>query len=452
MDRRTSHVTGKRVLVVGLGRSGVAAARLMQEKGARVTVTDRKDAEALKGPMEALAGLPVEFQLGGHRVDALLPTDLVVISPGVPVDDPLIQAAEEQKIPVIGEIELAADFIHSPILAITGTNGKSTTTTLVGEILKTAGKKVFVGGNLGRPLSDAAAVPDWDFVVAEVSSFQLERVKTFHPRIGVYLNLTPDHLDRHGSMEAYAALKARLFENQKPEDFAVLNDDDPEVSRIGLSIRSHTVSFSRKHAVQPGVYIDGQDIISTVRKKTSVFKKNSLRLKGVHNLENVLAAVSAAQLAGCDDHPIAETLGRFSGLEHRLEWVQERSGVHYINDSKGTNVGAAIRSLESFSEPIIWIAGGREKGADFSVLRHAVQSHVRRAILYGEARDKMAAALEGTARIDEVKKLSDAVALAVSVAVPGEVVLLSPACASFDQFRNYEERGYVFKEAVKNLS
>jgi UDP-N-acetylmuramoylalanine--D-glutamate ligase len=451
MDRRAGYLTGKRVLVVGLGKSGVAAARLLQARGAQVTVTDRKEKEALSEASADLAGLPIRFQLGGHRPDELLSTDLIVVSPGIPADEPFIQAAEKRKIPVIGEIELAADFITSPILAITGTNGKSTTTTLVGEILKAAGKKVFVGGNLGRPLSEAAA-SDWDFVVAEVSSFQLERVKAFHPKIAAYLNLTPDHLDRHGSMKAYAALKVRLFENQMPEDFAVLNADDPEVCRVSKSLRSQVISFSRKRSVDDGVYIDGPDILSTIGRKRSVFKSGNLRLKGVHNLENVLAAVAVSQLAGCDDYATAQTLRRFSGLEHRLEWVHEKGGIVYVNDSKGTNVGAAIRSLESFSEPIIWIAGGREKETDFSVLRRAVRSHVRRAILYGEARSKMAGALEGTARIDEVKKLSDAVALAVSVAVPGEVVLLSPACASFDQFRNFEERGKAFKDAVKNLS
>jgi UDP-N-acetylmuramoylalanine--D-glutamate ligase len=449
MDRRVGHLAGKRVLVVGLGRSGVAAARLLQAKGAHVTVTDRKDQDALKEHVAALSPLPVFFQLGGHQTDSLLSTDLVVISPGVPPDEPFVQAAETRGIPVIGEIELAADFISSPILAITGTNGKSTTTTLVGEILKTAGKNVFVGGNLGRPLSEAAG-SDWDFVVAEVSSFQLERVKAFRPKIGVYLNLTPDHLDRHGSMKTYAMLKARLFENQNPEDFAVLNADDPEVYKVGNAVRSKAVWFSRVRAVD-GVYVDEPDIVSTIGNKRSVLKRNDLRLKGVHNLENVLSAVAVAQLAGCDDSAISKALKQFSGLEHRLEWVREKDGVTYINDSKGTNVGAAIRSLESFSKPIIWIAGGREKGSDFSVLRGVVRSRAKEVILYGEARNKMRAALNGVTRIVEVEKLSDAITFAVSVAVPGDVVLLSPACASFDQFRNFEERGKFFKEAVKNL-
>lgn len=453
MDRRIGHLTGKRVLVVGLGRSGVAAARLLQAHGAYVTVTDQKSQDELKEPVAALSGLPIRFQLGGHETSSLLSADLVVISPGVPIHRPFIQEAEGRGIPVIGEIELAADFISAPILAITGTNGKSTTTTLVGEILKTAGKKVFVGGNLGRPLSEAVAEPrrPWDFVVAEVSSFQLERVKAFRPKIGAYLNLTPDHLDRHGTLKAYAMLKARLFENQGTEDFAVLNADDPEVCRTSQSLRSQVVWFSRMRPIDPGVYLDGPDLVSTIGGKRSVFQRSDLRLKGVHNLENVLATVAITQLAGCDDDVIAKTLKQFSGLEHRLEWIREKDGVTYINDSKGTNIGAAIRSLESFSQPIIWIAGGREKGTDFSVLRAVVQSRVKEAILYGEARGKLRQALDGATRIKEAEKLSEAVVLAASIAVPGDVVLLSPACASFDQFRDFEERGKAFKEAVKRL-
>src|SRR6266446_2303371 len=275
MERRIGHLTGKRVLVVGLGRSGVAAARLLQAHGAHVTVTDQKSQDELKEQVAALSGLPVHFQLGGHETSSLLSTDLVVISPGVPIHGTFIQAAEGRGIPVIGEIELAADFISSPILAITGTNGKSTTTMLVGEILKTAGKKVFVGGNLGRPLSEAVGLNSassqsgshWDFVVAEVSSFQLERVKAFRPKIGVYLNLTPDHLDRHGTLKAYAMLKARLFENQGPEDFAVLNADDPEVCQAGRSLRSQVVWFSRMRPVAPGIYLDDPDLVSTIERK-----------------------------------------------------------------------------------------------------------------------------------------------------------------------------------------
>lgn len=455
MDRR---LKGRKVLVVGLGRSGVAAARLLQTHGAHVTVTDQKSQDELKEQVAALSGLPIRFQLGRHETSSFLSSDLIVVSPGVSIHGPSIQAAEAQGIPVIGEIELAARFISAPILAITGTNGKSTTTTLVGEIFKTAGKKVFIGGNLDRPLSEAAAEPhgSWDFVVAEVSSFQLERVKSFRPKIGAYLNLTPDHLDRHGSLKAYAMLKARLFENQGSEDFAVLNADDPEVSKVSRSLRSQVVWFSRMrsmdHPTGHGVYLDGPDIVSTIGRKRSVFKRSDLRLKGVHNLENVLAAIAVAQLAGCDDNAIAKTLKQFSGLEHRLEWVCEKDGVTYINDSKGTNIGAAIRSLESFSEPIIWIAGGREKGTDFSVLCEIVQSRVKEAIFYGEARDKLMKALDSATRIKEVKKLSEAVVLAASIAVPGDVVLLSPACASFDQFRDFEERGKAFKDAVKSLS
>jgi len=462
MDRGIERLTGRRVLVVGLGRSGVAAARLLQAQGAHVTVTDQKSQDELKEQVAALSGLPIRFQLGRHETSSLLSVDLVVISPGVPIHQPLIQATEARGIPVIGEIELAADFISSPILAITGTNGKSTTTTLVGEILKTAGKRVFIGGNLGRPLSEAVGLNSsqvgspWDFVVAEVSSFQLERVKTFRPKIAAYLNLTPDHLDRHGTLKAYAMLKARLFENQGPEDFAVLNADDPEVHRTGQSLRSQIVWFSRMRPVDPplghGIYLDGPDLVSTIGRKRSVLQRSDLRLRGVHNLENVLAAMAVAQLAGCDDDAIAKALRQFSGLEHRLEWVRTKDGVTYINDSKGTNIGAAIRSLESFSEPIIWIAGGREKGTDFSVLREIIQSRVKEAIFYGEARDKLRKALDGTTRIKETEKLSEAVVLAASVAAPGEVVLLSPACASFDQFRDFEERGKAFKDAVKSLS
>jgi UDP-N-acetylmuramoylalanine--D-glutamate ligase len=465
MDRelkgRQVRLSGRQVLVVGLGRSGQAVARLLAGEGAHVTVTDQKDAEALKQNVAALSGLPIRFELGKYGAASFLSADLIVISPGVPIHLPLIQAAEARGIPVIGEIELAAGFISAPILAITGTNGKSTTSMLIGEILKSAGKKVFVGGNLGRPLSDAAesrragekdqTSGPWDFVVAEVSSFQLERVKAFHPKIGVYLNLTPDHLDRHEDLSTYAMLKARLFENQGPEDFAVLNADDPEVSKVSRSLRSKVIWFSRMRPVDPGVYWDGQELVSTIGMKKSVIRQDDLRLKGVHNLENVLAAMAVTHLAGCDDDTIVETLKEFSGLEHRLEWVREKDDVIYINDSKGTNIGAAIRSLESFSRPIIWLAGGREKGTDFSVLREVVQSRVKQAILFGEARGKMKKALNGATRINETERLSEAIALAASIAIPGDVVLLSPACASFDQFRDFEERGNAFKDEVRRL-
>jgi len=459
-DRR-SQLSGRQVLVVGLGRSGLAATKLLTEEGARVTVTDRKDAEALKENVSVLSSLPIRFELGRYESGSFLSADLIVISPGVPVHLPLIQAAEAQGIPVIGELEFAAGFISAPILAITGTNGKSTTSLLIGEILKRAGKKVFIGGNLGRPLSEAVpsrrpgsedlAAGPWDYVVAEVSSFQLECVKTFHPWVAAYLNLTPDHLDRHGDLSTYAMLKARLFENQDQGDFAVLNADDPEVSKVSRMLRSRVVWFSRLRPVDPGVYRDGQELVSTIGRKRSVIRRDDLRLKGVHNLENVLAAIAVTQLVGCEDDAIAETVRDFPGLEHRLEWVREKAGVVYINDSKGTNIGAAIRSLESFAQPIIWLAGGREKGTDFSVLLGAVQSRVKQAIFFGEARDKMRKALNGATRMDETATLSEAVALAAAIAVPGDVVLLSPACASFDQFRDFEERGKAFKDAVRQL-
>ncbi|MBI3802316.1 MAG: UDP-N-acetylmuramoyl-L-alanine--D-glutamate ligase [Nitrospirae bacterium] len=444
---------GKKGVVVGMGESGAAAAALLVREGAAVLVTDDRRKEipaALRGLTEGEGPGTIRFRLGDRPTEELLSADFIVISPGVPRETLPLQALQIRKIPILGEIELASTFLTAPIIAITGTNGKSTVTTLVGEILKEGGWKVFVGGNLGTPLSEAVSKV-WDFVVVEVSSFQLETIRTFRPRIAALLNVTPDHLDRYPDFQSYREAKWRIFENQSEGDHAVLNQDDP--GALPSFLKPEGVFFSRGSVPRRGVYLREGEILSNLwGEPQPILRLEALKIKGSHNVENAMAAAAITLLCGSSVEQIAQALTRFKGLPHRMETVREVRGVKYIDDSKGTNVGAVIKSLEGFTVPVVLIAGGKDKGSDFGPLRDSVLKKVKRLILLGEAQEKLARCFLDHPAVERVDSMEQAVARAAAAATPGDVVLLSPACASFDLFRDYRHRGEVFKKEVEGLS
>ena len=457
MGERTSvEVAGKRVAVIGLGRSGVAAVRLLGKFGARVAVADQKPLAELTAALEGLRAGDLEVHGSGAYESALRGAELVVVSPGVPLTLEPLRRARAAGVRVIGEFELAARCLTGKLIAVTGTNGKSTTVTWIGEVLQRAGYEPFVGGNLGPPLAEAAYAAfhgrRWDFVVAEVSSFQLETIETFHPWIGAILNVTPDHLDRYPSMEAYAAAKLRMFENQAATDYAVLNADDPRLAHAADGFAGTRVLFSRTRAIERGVFVDGDSIISTVRGGgEEICRVSGLPVKGAHNVENAMAVAAVAILVGCPSATIGEGLRAFRGLEHVMELVRVLHGVAYVNDSKGTNVDATIKALESLPAPVILIAGGREKGGEYPGLADVVRHKAKQVILLGEASARLREVLAGVCPVTEVRSLAEAVRRAAALAVPGDTVLLSPACASFDMFADYRDRGRQFKEYVLEL-
>ncbi len=443
----------KKVLVVGLAKTGLAAVRFLMEKGAIVSASESKNEEEMKEVASALNGCSISTEWGGHTVGHFLNQDLIVLSPGVdPTLEP-IQKALNQGVEVISEIELASRFIHVPMIAITGTNGKTTTTLLIGEMLKEEGKRAGVGGNVGEPLILFAEGGDqWEVLVVEVSSFQLEGIDTFRPRCSVLLNITEDHLDRYSSYEDYIEAKLRIFKNQEPGDLAILNWDDPIVMRHTKRVRAKTFFFSLRETVKEGSFFNREEVLLRLSGKEETYSLRQSPLKGIHNVENMMAAILAARLFGSSKEAVQKVLNRFRGLEHRLEFVREIEGVSYYNDSKGTNVGSVVKSLQSFQEPVILIAGGKDKQTDLHPLREWIQRRVRRMILIGEAKERMARELGSLTDTAMAGTMEEAVLLAHRSAKKGEVVLLSPACSSFDMFKDYKERGKVFKEAVQRIS
>jgi UDP-N-acetylmuramoylalanine--D-glutamate ligase len=440
---------GKKVMVLGLARTGRDTARFLAQEGAVVLVSDLRPAADLQVELNALAGLPIQYHLGGEDLNWLEGVDMVVPSPGVPMNNLLLQEAAQRGIEIISEIELAYRALSLPLIAVTGTNGKSTTTTLIGEILKANGIKTFVGGNLGMPLIGCGAA-NWDWGVVEVSSFQLEWVKWFRPRIAVLLNISEDHLDRYPDLAAYAGAKQRIFTAQDEEDIAVLNRDDSRVWPMRQQLRSQVVSIGFSE-VPNGVFAERDAIVWRDGQGEERFSLTAAKIKGVHNVENMMAAIAATKAVGVGHDVIQKTLESFPGLEHRLEFVREKDGVRYFNDSKGTNVGAVEKSLASFSEPVILIAGGVDKGGDYRPLQNCIRQRVRRLVLFGAAKDIIAEALGHLTETMIVTDLAAAVGDAAAHARPGDVVLLSPACSSFDMFRNYAERGNAFKSLVHAL-
>jgi UDP-N-acetylmuramoylalanine--D-glutamate ligase len=440
---------GKKFLVIGLARTGTECARFLVKRGAQVVVSDLRPEAELAEPLQSLAGLPVRFLYGAEKPGWLDAVDYVIPSPGVAAANPLIREAGARQIPVLSEIELAYRFFGAPLVAITGTNGKSTTTTLIGEMMKASGRKVFVGGNLGTPFI-AAVSEQRDWGILEISSFQLEWIEEFAPRVAVLLNVTEDHLDRYASFADYRRAKERIFAAQSVGDFAVLNRDDPGVWALRERVKAQVVSFGFAESAE-GVFAKGEAMVWRDRANEAIFPLARVKIKGVHNVENMMAAIAAAKLAGLDSEPIQEILETFPGLEHRLEFVRERNGVTYYNDSKGTNVGAVVKSLAGFSAPVILIAGGVDKGGDYGPLEEGIKRTVRRLVLFGAAKNVIAAALGHLTETVMVENLAEAVRESAAAARSGDVVLLSPACSSFDQFRNYAERGKLFKSLVGSL-
>jgi UDP-N-acetylmuramoylalanine--D-glutamate ligase len=449
----------KRVLVVGLGKSGVASALFLQARGARVTVSDAKPQDQLSQEIPVLLDHGIAVETGGHGERTFRGQDFIVVGPGVPVDSPPLIQARALGESVIGEIELASRFLPRNIVAITGSNGKTTTTALAGEIVAAGGFPSLVGGNIGTPAISLVERAMADAVVVlEVSSFQLETIQTFRPKIAVVLNITPDHLDRHRTFAAYTDAKARIFENQQADDFTVLNADDPTCVELGGRTRAKVYWFSRKDEVKQGAYTrDGRVLFrdAILRDKpgqSEVMLVSEIPLKGAHNVENALAAICVGMLTGCGPERIRKAVQDFRAVEHRLEYVAKIRGVEYYNDSKATNVDATIKALESFPANIHLILGGKDKDSDYTLLNNLLRERVKRVYTIGAAAEKIESQVKSAAEIVHSGTLATAIKRAAATAEAGDVVLLAPACASFDQFKNYEHRGRVFKEAVKALA
>jgi len=448
---------GKKTLIVGMARSGVALAKLLCREGAMVTVSDMKPADAFGDQLEEIRELPIRFRLGEDGLDALKGQDMLIISPGVPIDAPIVKAAKEMGVPVSGELEIASRIAKGQLVAVTGTNGKTTTVSLLGAIFREAGKIAYVAGNIGYPLSAAAMESRYsDVLVAEVSSFQLETTDTFHPLTAAVLNVTEDHLNRHGTMEVYTGLKRHIFDAQTEKDFAVLNFDDPACRKMAEGLKARVLFFSRLQEVEQGAFLrDGQMILRLDGEEKTVCAVEEIYIPGPHNVENALAAAAVAFSRGVPAPVIRHALRTFKGVEHRIEFVRELAGVRYINDSKGTNVDSTIKAVQSMKAPTAIILGGYDKHVSFSPLAAEIAQcpFIAHCVIIGATGDQIERALRevGYAAIHRAGTLEDAVEQCRELMKDGGNVLLSPACASFDMFSDYEQRGRVFKEIVANL-
>jgi UDP-N-acetylmuramoylalanine--D-glutamate ligase len=446
----------KRVLVVGLGKSGIAAALFLRDKGARVTVSDSRSAKELEEQIPALLDAGVMVETGGHGLLTFRRQDLIVVSPGVPYDTPELTQSRAFGIPIVGELELACQYLQGQITAVTGSNGKTTTTSLIGKIFADIGRDTLVGGNIGVPvmeLIERSSVGTMN--VLEVSSFQLETVEDFAPHIAVVLNITPDHLDRHGSFENYAAMKARITAKQTPSDFLVLNGEDKPTQMIAGKTQAQVFWFSARRPIKQGAFVHGESIVFVPREggpTEPIMPVSEIPLKGAHNVENVLAAVCATRLGGVSAEQIRAAVRSFAAVEHRLEFVAEVRGVGYYNDSKATNVDATKKALEAFPGGIHLILGGKDKNSDYTELSDLIRARVKTVATIGSAAEKIERHLAGVTKIVSAGTLAAAVRTASESATAGDVVLLAPACASFDQFDNYEHRGRTFKEIVRELA
>jgi UDP-N-acetylmuramoylalanine--D-glutamate ligase len=450
MSADTFSVRGKQVVVVGAARSGIAAAELLLRRGARVTLQDVKTQIDEEERMRA-AG--VELELGGHNESTLLAADLIVLSPGVPAQQPALAAARRLGVPMVGELELASRWLRGRIVAITGTKGKSTTTTLTGRMLEAGGRRVLVGGNIGRALSAQVDESTDDTIhVVEASSFQLETTETLRPWIAVLLNFSPDHLDRHASVEEYAQAKARIFANQAETDWAVLNADDVPALDLAGGVRAQRLLFSTTVSLAEGVAISG----GVIGRRTGgtvqpLVPLSAIRLLGPHLVSDVAAATAVASIVGVDGASMTRAVSTFAGLEHALEPVAEIGGVRFVNDSKATNVDAARRAIESFDEGLVVIMGGRFKGGSFRDLADALAARHATVIAIGEASGLIHEAFADVVDVRDASDMPSAVRTAFACAAPGRTVVLAPACASFDMFRDYADRGKVFKQEVRRL-
>jgi UDP-N-acetylmuramoylalanine--D-glutamate ligase len=463
----TMNVEGKKVLVVGIARSGIAAARLLASHGAMVIANDVRNESELRDAAAELRSLEVMLSLGGHPESLFGNADLIVLSPGVPVDLPALEAGRRAGVEIISEPELAGRFMRGRMIGVTGSNGKTTVTTLVGELMRAAGAEVIVGGNIGTPLSNLVEKStEKSWLVAELSSFQLEMINSLRVNVAVITNITPDHLDRHGTFENYVRAKHRIFLNQQEGDKAVLNGQDQGIADMveKLGAPSDRVYFSSSGrqtlSGAAGIFVEGGRVYTTMmaddRGETEVIKLDEIPLPGMHNVENVMSALAAtfcAMHATAKDLPaLREAVKRFKGVEHRIEYVAEIDGIKFFNDSKATNVDSTVKALEAFEKNIIVILGGKDKGSNYSPLAPLIRERVKLVILIGAASDKIAEQVEGSGTIRRARSMQEAVLIAMESATSGDTVLLAPACASFDMFDNFEHRGRVFKEAVYELA
>ncbi len=444
----------KKVLVVGLGKSGLSAAYWLSKAGAEVVISDIKGEDELdKGSLKGALDLKVKLELGEHREETFIRSEMIIVSPGVPLDIAPLRAAEERGVPVLGEMELASRLFDSPVVAVTGTNGKSTAVSLLAHMIKAAGASAFVGGNIGTPLIEyATGKRDADYVVVEVSSFQLDTMQEFCPDIALLLNISPDHLDRYSDYEAYAQSKLKIFRNQRAGHYAILNDDDERLSGFRLEGDVSVLRYGIKKKDNRQAYMDGKRLIAGLsREKIHDFDVEKFRIPGRHNLENLMGVVLAGLALGLHAADIENSITSFKGLPHRSEWIGNIGGISFYDDSKATNVAATSKSIQSFNRPVILIAGGRHKGGDYGPLVSAARGRVKKAILMGEAGDLMARSFRGIIPFVMADDMKDAVSQAFFCAGDHDVVLLAPACSSFDMFKDYAHRGKVFREKVEEL-
>ena len=444
-------VSGKKVLVVGLGKSGIAVSKFLKARGASVVATDIKEVSDIRG-IEALSGTGITVETGGHSQKSFLSNELIVVSPGVPLARVEFAKARENGVEVISEVEFASRYITAPIVAITGTNGKSTTTALLGEMLKRSGRRTFVGGNIGTPAIECAMAKEApELCVLEVSSFHLEAVSTFRPHVAVLLNITEDHLERYSGFADYASTKFRVFANQHPGDVAIINAADPVITEDMGRLAAREIPFSSEYELEQGLFFNGTDIVFRSDSDEELYPTGGLNITGIHNIENAMAAIGAARALGAGRETVIEALNSFHGLSHRMEFVRELGGVRYLNDSKATNVGATIKALKGIEGRVVLIAGGRDKGGDYGEMRDALKDRVKLLVVMGEAAGRIKASLGSVVETVDAGDLGAALRLASEAATPGETVLLSPACSSFDMFSSYEERGLEFKRLVEAM-
>lgn len=450
---RVDRISGKRVSVFGMARSGMALAKVLKGLGASVFLTEKKNDDSLSSQISELKSTGMDFETGGHTEKALDHKDYLVVSPGIPSDLPILIQAENKGIPIFSEIEVAYWLSEAQIIGITGSNGKTTTTTLVGEILKEDGREVRVAGNIGVPFSSVVQeVSSNGVIVLEISSFQLEKIEEFKPKVSTILNVTPDHLDRYPDMKTYTDAKLRIFENQTEDDFVVLNWDDPVTSKLAPLSRAKSLFFSIKSELKVGSYVKNGSLVFQMNgKAVEIIPVEEIGIKGPHNLSNAAAACAICASIGVKKESMEKALRNFKGVEHRLEEVSIIDGIRFVNDSKATNVDSVFYALQSIKEPIFLIAGGKDKGGDFTKLRELVKLKVKGLILLGQAKEKIKNALGDLVPTNMVGSMEEAVELGFRKAEKGDCVLLSPACASFDMFKDYEDRGRVFKKAVINL-
>jgi UDP-N-acetylmuramoylalanine--D-glutamate ligase len=445
-------VSGQRILIIGWGKSGTASARLLISQGAEVAVADEKHLSLEDNILPILGEENRQYiELAGYDSAVLNQVEMVVPSPGVPPYNPILREAVERGIPILSELELACRYLKTPMIAITGTNGKTTTTTLIGEILSKSGKKVFVGGNIGNPLANYVTGPQTsDYAVIEVSSFQLQWGQAFPAFISLLRNTPCDHVNYHGSFEAYRAVKERIFNNQGVDDLAILNADEPESTVLAKDLSSPVYFFSTCKAVNRGFCQEGEHLIfRDGLGGQENYPLEMIHLPGAHNIENVMAAILACRACGCSQEDVIKAVAGFPGIAHRIEFTREMSGIKYYDDSKGTNVGAVKRAIETFSEPVVLLMGGRDKDGDFETLSTLLPNRVKALVIFGEARERISELIGGIVPTVVIPSLKEAIQAARQQACAGDVVLLSPGCASFDEFDNYKARGEFFKEEVR---